>query len=410
MTAEMIREILEKTDCVRFSGSAAEKEAAEYLKSLCEGLGATAHLEPFDVDVAEIHSASLTADGKEIPCKGYRLCGTGSVEAPLCYLPNTDPASIVRAKGKIVLLDTGVTYWVYHDLLDAGAVGFITYDGDIRYPDRDIDLKTLRPYVSKGRKVPCVTVNAKDALELVREAPKTVSIRVEQTESAAQSHNVVAEIPGQTEEWIALSAHYDSTHLSHGAYDNMSGCIGLLGILDALKGKAPLRYGLRFIFCGSEEVGLLGSKAYTAAHEEELDKIALNINLDMIGTYMGKFIACVSAEDKLLHYIEYFCALRGWGLQGRQDVYSSDSTPFADNGVPALSFARIAPKSQATIHNRYDTRELLSTDQLLADIGFLADFTYSMANAVKCPVSREIPENVRTKLDEYLLRKRKKES
>ena len=410
MTAEMIREILEKTDCVRFSGSAAEKEAAEYLKSLCEGLGATAHLEPFDVDVAEIHSASLTADGKEIPCKGYRLCGTGSVEAPLCYLPNTDPASIARAKGTIVLLDTGVTYWVYHDLLDAGAVGFITHDGDIRYPDRDIDLKTLRPYVSKGRKVPCVTVNAKDALELVREAPKTVSIRVEQTESAAQSHNVVAEIPGQTEEWIALSAHYDSTHLSHGAYDNMSGCIGLLGILDALKGKAPLRYGLRFIFCGSEEVGLLGSKAYTAAHEEELDKIALNINLDMIGTYMGKFIACVSAEDKLLHYIEYFCALRGWGLQGRQDVYSSDSTPFADNGVPALSFARIAPKSQATIHNRYDTRELLSTEQLLADIGFLADFTYSMANAVKCPVSREIPENVRTKLDEYLLRKRKKES
>ena len=410
MTAEMIREILEKTDCVRFSGSAAEKEAAEYLKSLCEGLGATAHLEPFDVDVAEIHSASLTADGKEIPCKGYRLCGTGSVEAPLCYLPNTDPASVARAKGKIVLLDTGVTYWVYHDLLDAGAVGFITYDGDIRYPDRDIDLKTLRPYVSKGRKVPCVTVNAKDAFELVREAPKTVSIRVEQTESAAQSHNVVAEIPGQTEEWIALSAHYDSTHLSHGAYDNMSGCIGLLGILDALKGKAPLRYGLRFIFCGSEEVGLLGSKAYTAAHEEELDKIALNINLDMIGTYMGKFIACVSAEEKLLHYLEYLCALRGWGLAGRQDVYSSDYTPFADHGVPALSFARIAPKSQATIHNRYDTKKLLSADQLLADIGFLADFTYGMANAVKCPVSREIPENVRTKLDEYLLRKRKKES
>lgn len=34
-------------------------------------------------------------------------------------------------------------------------------------------------------------------------------------------------------------------------------------------------------------------------YEEELDKIVLNINLDMIGTYMGKFIARVSAEDKL---------------------------------------------------------------------------------------------------------------
>ena len=104
------------------------------------------------------------------------------------------------------------------------------------------------------------------------------------------------------------------------------------------------------------------------------------------------------------------CALRGWGLAGRQDVYSSDSTPFADNGVPALSFARIAPKSQATIHNRYDTKALLSEEQLLADIGFIADFTQSMADAVRCPVSKDIPENIQNKLDEYLLRKRKKEN
>ena len=409
MNHEKIRKILDRTDTVRVSGSAEEKAVAEYLKSLCEEQGVSAWLEPFDVDVAEIQKAVLTADGREIPCKGYKLCGSGSVEAPLCYLPNTDPASLSLAKGKIVLLDTGITYWVYQDLLDAGAVGFITYDGDVHYPDRDIDQKMLRPYVSKGRKVPCVNINAKDAFELVQSAPETVTVRVEQTESITTSQNVIAEVPGSTDEWIVLSAHYDSTPLSHGAYDNMSGCIGLLGILEGLRDRVPCRYGLRFIFCGSEEVGLLGSKAYTAAHEKELEKIALNINLDMIGTYMGKFIACVSAEDKLIHYLEYLCALRGWGLQARQDVYSSDSTPFADKGVPALSFARIAPKSQATIHNRYDTKKVLSEEQLSADIGFLTDFTAAMANAVKCPVSREIPENIRTRLDEYLLRKRKKD-
>ena len=407
MDREMIREILRRTDCVRFSGSEEEKAAADYLKGLCEERGVSVRTETFDVDTAEVREAVLKADGTEIPCKGYRLCGSGSAEAPFCYLPNTDAASIAAAKGRIVLLDTGITYWVYQDLLDAGAVGFITYDGDVRYADRDIDEKTLRPYVSKGRKVPCVSVNAKDAAELVRMAPATVSIRVEQAESVTASRNVIAEIPGRTDEWVALTAHYDSTSLSHGAYDNMSGCIGLLGIMDALLGKAPLRYGLRFIFCGSEEVGLLGSKAYTAAHEKELEKIALNINLDMIGTWMGRFIACVSAEDKLVHYLEYLCAQRGWGLSARQDVYSSDSTPFADHGVPALSFARIAPRSQATIHNRYDTRELLSEDRLLGDIGFLADFTLAMADAAKCPVSRTIPESVRTRLDEYLLRKRK---
>lgn len=410
MNQETIREILDRTDRVRCSGSAEEKETAAYLESLCRERGANVYRESFEVDVAEVHTAKLTADGREIPCIGYTLCGSGSVEAPLCYLPNTDKASLCLAKGKIVLLDTGITYWFYHDLLDAGAVGFITYDGDVHYEDRDIDRKRLRPYVSLGRKVPCVNINAKDAFALVQAAPATVAIRVEQTESVTTSQNVIAEIPGRTDEWIALTAHYDTTPLSHGAYDNMSGCIGLLGILDALKEKAPLRYGLRFIFCGSEEIGLLGSKAYTAAHEKDLEKIALNINLDMIGTYMGRFIACVSAEDKLLHYLEYMCALRGWGLAGRQDVYSSDSTPFADNGVPALSFARIAPKSQATIHNRYDTKALLSEEQLLADIGFIADFTQSMADAVRCPVSKDIPENIQNKLDEYLLRKRKKEN
>ncbi len=404
-----IREILKKTDCIRTSGSEEEKKAAEYLKALCLDQGVSAWTEPFDVDVARVDAASLTADGREIPCRGYKLCGSGSVEAPFCYLPNTDASSVSQAKGKVVLLDTGITYWVYHDLLDAGAVGFITYDGNVRFPDRDIDQKMLRPYVSKGRKVPCVNINAKDAFALVRSAPETVAIRVEQEESVTASQNVVAEIPGATDEWIVLTAHYDTTPLSHGAYDNMSGCIGLLGVMDALRGKAPLRYGLRFVFCGSEEVGLLGSKAYTSAHEKELEKVALNINLDMIGTYMGRFIACVSAEEKLLHYIEYMCALRGWGISSRQDVYSSDSTPFADRGVPALSFARIAPPSQATIHNRYDTRDILSESQLCSDIGFIADFTMSMADAVKCPVSREIPENVRNKLDEYLLRKRKKD-
>ena len=409
MTNEQIMEILNRTDMIRFSCTPEETAAAEYLKSLCEERGVKAYLESFDVDMATINEAVLTADGRAIPCKGYRLCGSGSVEAPLCYLPNTNPASLPKAKGKIVLLDTGISYWTYQDLLDAGAVGFITYDGDVHYADRDIDTKMLRPYVSKGRKVPCVNINAKDAFELVKAAPETVCIRVEQTEGIEQSHNVIAEIPGQTDEWIVLTAHYDTTPLSHGLYDNMSGCIGLLGILDALKDKTPLRYGLRFIFCGSEELGLLGSKAYTAAHEKELGKVALNINLDMIGTYMGKFIACVSAEDKLVSYIEYLGAQLGWGINVRQDVYSSDSTPFADHGVPALSFARLAPRSQATIHNRYDTKELLSADQIMADIAFMAAFTLNMATAVNCPVSREIPDAVKTKLDEYLLRKRRKE-
>jgi Zn-dependent M28 family amino/carboxypeptidase len=187
----------------------------------------------------------------------------------------------------------------------------------------------------------------------------------------------------------------------------MSGCIGLLALIEHFL-KTPHRYSLRFIFCGSEERGLLGSKAYCAAHEEELGRVALVINLDMIGSIMGHFIACVTAEMPLVHYVSYLGAELGVSIRAYQDVYSSDSTPFADRGVPAISFARIAGRELAPIHNSYDTAAVLKAEQVLADIDFITAFTSRMVNAALCPVSRTIPDNVKEKLDEYLLRKRPK--
>lgn len=133
----------------------------------------------------------------------------------------------------------------------------------------------------------------------------------------------------------------------------------------------------------------------------------LNINLDMIGTYMGKFIACASSEDKLAHYIGYMGAEIGFAIEPKTGVYSSDSTPFADSGVPAVSFARLAGDNIAPVHCRYDTMEVMSMQQLQKDIEFLNVFTDRMANAIVCPVGREIPENIKKELDEYLNRKRK---
>jgi hypothetical protein len=407
MNRDKIRQILKDTDFIHTSGTPQERQVAEYLAERCRELGVEARLEAFPVEMAEVREARLLADGREIPCLGYKCCGSGTVEAELCYLPNTDPASLKAVRGKIALLDTGVGYFLYQDLLENGAAGFLTYDGNVRFRDRDIAQKELRSYVSQGRKIPCASINAKDAFQLVKRGVKHICLTVEQREYPGESHNVIAEIPGRSDECIVLTAHYDTVSLSRGAYDNMSGCIGLLHVMEKLAPSAPHRYGLRFIFCGSEERGLLGSKAYVERQEAELGKMALNINLDMIGTYMGKFIACCSAEEGLVTYLRYFAGERGWGMEAKQGVYSSDSTPFADKGVPALSFARIAPPSQATIHNRYDTAELLSADQLRRDGDFLADFTAHMADAVLCPVKREIPEKVRRELDEYLGRKRK---
>lgn len=402
--------IFQSTDFVHASGTKEELQVAEFLKAQCEALGVPAHLEAFRVAMGEIESAHLFADGKEIICKAFNCCGSGSVEGELYYMPGTDPVSIAGAKDKIVLMDTqGVGFFVYQDLMKAGAKGVIFQYGNMYYPNTDIDQRDLREaVVGEERKVLCAMIHSSQAVELVKNKVKNIRLEVSQKEYDGESHNVIAELPGRRDEFIVLSAHYDSTSLSHGAYDNMSGCAGLLGIMEQLKGK-KLNYGLRFVFCGSEERGLLGSKAYVKEHKEELDKIVLNINLDMIGTYMGKFISCVSAEDKLAHYISYMTAEIGFPIEAKTGVYSSDSTPFADSGIPALSFARIASSNVAPIHCRYDVKEVMSMEQLQGDIDFLVKFTERFANAAVCPVAREIPEKIKKELDEYLARKRKEQ-
>lgn len=407
MNTETIDRILQETAYIRTGGSEQELACARYLASECEKLGFPAALEPFDVPMATMKRASLHIDDREIPCTGYLCAGSGEIEAPLVYVPELTPCALSACRGKIVIVDGFLGYWKYQDVLSSGAVGFITYDGNANYADEDIAQRELRSYVSQGRKLPGVNINAKAAIEIVRSGAQRAKIALEQDEFMGQSHNVICELPGETDEVIALTAHYDSTPLSTGAYDNMSGCIGLLGIAEAFA-KAPRRRGLRLIFCGSEERGLLGSKAYCAAHEAELDRVVLNVNLDMIGSIMGPFNAVCTAEERLMHYIEYTASIEGFSVKTRQDVYSSDSTPFADRGVPAVSFARLAAHNTATIHNRYDTLKVMSAAQLARDVDFICGFVGAMANARHFPVKREMPDRMKDKLDVYLARKRDK--
>lgn len=404
MNAEQIMKIFADTAYIRTGGSPEELRTAQYLQDKIAGLGLKAEIVPFDVPMSRIQEAVLQVDGVEVTCKGYLCAGSGEVEAPFYYLRDSSPYALSKCRGKIVMIDGYLGYWVYHDLLENGAVGFVTYDGNTNYADRDIDQRELRSYVHNGNRIPGVNINAKDAVELIRRGASTAKITLKQEEYTGQSHNVVLDMPGQVDEYIAFTAHYDSTSLSQGAYDNMSGSLGILGIAEHFAAH-PHRYGLRFIWCGSEERGLLGSKAY-CADEEKLKNCVLNINLDMIGCIMGKFIACCTSEDALTDYIRYLARELGFGISASQGVYSSDSTPFADKGVPAVSFARIAPSNTATIHNSYDTMALMQGQQMVEDIDFITAFASRMANAVDCPVKREMPDNMKEKLDEYLTRKR----
>ena len=404
MNAENIMKIFADTAYIRMGGSEEELRAARYIQAQATQFGCQAELHPFEVPMADMQEAVFEVDGVPVPCKGYLCAGTGEVEAPFYYLRGKDDYSLSQCRGKIVLIDGYLGYWAYQDMLNYGAVGCVTYNGNVNFADRDIDQRELRNYVHNGNRMPCVNINAKDAVELINRGVSTAKIRLKQEEYTGKSHNVLLELPGEIPEYITFTAHYDSVSLSQGAYDNMSGSIGLLALAEHFA-KNPHRYGLRFLWCGSEERGLLGSKAY-CAKEENVKDCVLNINLDMIGCIMGKFISCVTAEEKLCHYISYLGAEKGFGVEVSQDVYSSDSTPFADKGIPAVSFARLAPHNTASYHNRYDTMAVMKGEQVVEDIAFITAFAERMANAVRCPVKREMPANMKEKLDNYLGRKR----
>lgn len=400
-------ELLKEIEYVRFGGTKQEYKTALWIKEKLAELGIDSKYEPFKVNASVISKQTLKVTKpyeEEIETKAY-FCSPSvkELKAPLYYCPNTDEISLSKVRGKIVMVDGYLGYWRYKDLYDNKAVGIIVHNGDLYDDNKDIDQREIREQLQEVGLLPVVQINTKDAYKLVQNGAEEVCISIESKDVNAQSGNVICDLKGKSDKTIIFTAHYDSTWLSKGAYDNATGTIGLLKIAQYFKIYRPY-HNLRFVFCGSEERGLLGSKAYVKAHEEELKDIALCINLDMIGSTMGQFGAFVTADNELVSYVKYLACEKGFPLTSMQEVYSSDSTPFADKGVPALSFARnthITP-----IHCHHDTIESLSLKRMQEDIEFIIEFTKRMANAKVFPVKHEIPENMKEQLDKYMCRKR----
>ncbi|MDN3204034.1 M28 family peptidase [Algoriphagus sp. C2-7] len=105
--------------------------------------------------------------------------------------------------------------------------------------------------------------------------------------------NVIGFIPGrESDKIIVISAHFDHLGLGqpnsdgdsiyNGADDNASGTAALLAIAEYFS-KNPAQHSLMFAAFDSEELGLRGSKAFLEDFPFELDQIALNVNMDMVG-------------------------------------------------------------------------------------------------------------------------------
>lgn len=401
--------ILKDLEYVRVSASKEELKAAKYIQSTLKGLGLSSTLESFKVQASSISKRSLEITKpfkRKVECIGYKNSISGNITKELYYLRNkNDKRELVNVKDKIVLIDSGLPYWTFKDLLEYGAAGFITCNGQLHDDDTDIDIKELRAPLKEMGRLPGVNIHTKEFYKLVKDKAKEAKLVLNVKDLKDEdSHNVVCKIKGETDRNVILTAHYDSVPLSKGVYDNATGVVALLKVAEYFSKHKP-HNNLIIVWCGSEERGLLGSKAYCKKHKKELDKIDLDINIDMVGSNLGKFITCVSGEDRLVSYIDYFSSELGFPNEVKTGVYSSDSTPFADNGVPSLSFARVTPYEP--IHCKYDDIEEINEDMIKKDCQFIVEFTKRMANSIVIPVKREIPEKVKEELDYYMTRKRK---
>ncbi len=407
-------EFLKKLSFERMAATQKETEAALLIQNEIEKLGLKVDVEEFMIDLPEIVKAKfevLEPTYKEYEVTGYGMTGStdeNGLEAPFYYIGEGRDVDLAKVKGAVVLIHRRMPLNLYKKLLEHKAAGFIVCSGTVYddYDNTDLEWNIMRPLFYDNGKIPGLTIRMKDAHELVLSKATKVRMTLIQNETQKPSRNIITTIEGSSkkDEIIALTAHYDSVRFSTGAYDNGTGSTTILELLGYFVDNKPQRT-LKFIWCGAEERGLLGSKAYVAKHETELNKYKLCINVDMTGVVIGYDIACCTSEMALVNYINYLGLEQNFSIKANQGVYSSDSTPFADKGVPAVSFARLAPQGGAQIHSRKDVMTFLDSENYYETANFIKEFAKRMDNAAFIPVSKDIPQNMKDEIDYYYLRK-----
>lgn len=388
--------------------------AAEILKEECESIGVPAALESFQIEDGEIETATLEIlepYHQEYPVTGYKCAKNtyqGGLEAEFLYVENGTDVDLAQAAGKIVLVNGFLRVPLFRQLMKAEVAGIVTMEGDLRDDREATDLSTrkLRRTLRAFGNVPMVHTRVLDAFDMVKRGACRARMVLKNETVERTSHNVVASIQGteRPDEIISFGAHYDSVDFSKGVYDNGAGSVINMEVLRWFRENPPKRT-VKFMWYGSEEIGLEGSWAYVKAHKEELRDHLLMINTDVGGPVLGRDGIAVTGEENLVHYLQYATQVRGISAEVKQGIYSSDSIPFADSGVPAVNFTRFGAPGAAYIHNRFDTLRFLSPEALEKTARNVLAFAQDMVNAAAFPVKREIPQNMVEEVEKYLYKK-----
>ncbi len=409
MDTKRIEKILRATAYSRTAGSQEELDCALFLKELLLDFGFEAHLQFFPITTYEPLGATLTVDEKEFisaPVFGSKI---GSAEGRIHHLTTTENLDTQNLKGSIILSDKALSRKNLDNIIEQGATGVVLFSGDCLFGKKQPQERELRIPFLNNEGIPVVNIHTSSAAKIIESGLEYAKLSVDYKKHFSQSANLLLDIKGESDETIIFSAHYDSTPNSFGAYDNMSSCIALLSLAEYYSKIKPYR-SLKFIWCGAEERGLLGSLAFCKENKIALKKALLNINLDMLGPILGEFVGFDCANKNVLEYMKDFFKERKIPASVRYGIRSSDSNSFAFYGVPAVSFARYAPENFARIHTQFDTKKVLSAKQLQDDIEIIRSFSDSLILNEKLPCDFQISSKIKKAVSAYMERSNIKKS
>lgn len=189
--------------------------------------------------------------------------------------------------------------------------------------------------------------------------------------------NLVGRIQGTRPDGpvIVLGAHYDHLgirdgEIFNGADDNASGTSGVLAMARQLQAARPTHTVILALFDG-EEGGLRGARAFVGNPPVPLDRIALMVNLDMVGRNDAGELYAVGTHHRpgLAPLVDEVAAdapvtlLKGHDSPdlppGDDWTSASDHGPFHQQGVPFLYFG---VEDHPDYHQPTDTADRLQPE------------------------------------------------
>ena len=239
--------------------------------------------------------------------------------------------------------------------------------------------------------VPTIDVSCEDYGLLYRHAENgqhpRVRLYAESQDLGEQPvHNVIATIPGteKPNEYIVLSAHYDSWDGGSGATDNGTGTLTMLEAARILKAIYPNPKRTIIVgHWGGEEQGLNGSRAWVADHPEMVARVHAGFNQDN-GTGRiqslgpGPFPA---GEDALIRYLQALPSQASGQIRlsgvGNPATGGTDNASFQCMKSPVYGAGGVSwDYGSTTWHTNRDTYDKVIAEDLQYNATLIAMLTY----------------------------------